>query len=244
MKAINEYDQQAIDFLEKTGVKFKAIFKKYDYHFTGDTEKRNIFEITLSNKNNSFSFNFGNSINDSCNTVVKNITEVVEEIDIYCGLASSSIKNVMGSVKFKLLKKDNFTLKVSHIEKLAGLMCANYNDSIKSYNQKKPSFSKYKGNDLRVHEAIAHINKKIAESLKETKEIFEESPDKNKPSAYSVLSCLTKYDVGTFEDFCGDFGYDTDSRSAEKIYDAVCEEFKNVQTIWSDSEIELLQEIQ
>jgi len=33
----------------------------------------------------------------------------------------------------------------------------------------------------------------------------------NEPTLYSVLACLQKYDVGTFEDFCNEFGYDTDN---------------------------------
>lgn len=64
------------------------------------------------------------------------------------------------------------------------------------------------------------------------------------PTEYDILTCLQKYDVGTFENFCDEFGYDTDSRKAEKTYQAVCEEYKNVCTIWSDTEIEQLQEIQ
>jgi hypothetical protein len=64
------------------------------------------------------------------------------------------------------------------------------------------------------------------------------------PTSYDVLACLQKYDVGNFEDFCAEFGYNTDSRKAEKTYNAVCEEFKNIQTLFTDSEIEELQEIQ
>ena len=67
---------------------------------------------------------------------------------------------------------------------------------------------------------------------------------KNKPTSYDVLSCLQKYDVGTFEDFCSEFGYDTDSRKAEKTYKAVCKEFANVQRFFTNDEIEQLQEIQ
>ena len=63
------------------------------------------------------------------------------------------------------------------------------------------------------------------------------------PTAYGVLACLQKYDVGTFENFCGDFGYDEDSRTAEKTYKAVVKEFDNVCKIWTDEEIEQLQEI-
>ena len=63
------------------------------------------------------------------------------------------------------------------------------------------------------------------------------------PTAYDVLSCLTKSDPGTFEDFCSTYGYDEDSRKAEKIYNAVLDEWKNVCALFTDGEIEQLQEI-
>ncbi len=63
------------------------------------------------------------------------------------------------------------------------------------------------------------------------------------PTAYDFLACLTKYEVGTFEDFCSNFGYDTDSKKAEIIYDAVCLEYSKVCAIFTDSEITELQEI-
>jgi hypothetical protein len=64
------------------------------------------------------------------------------------------------------------------------------------------------------------------------------------PSEYSILACLTKYDPGSFEDFCREFGYDLDSKSAERVYAGVKEEWLNVCRIWNDSEIEELCEIQ
>jgi len=63
------------------------------------------------------------------------------------------------------------------------------------------------------------------------------------PNAYDVLATITKYDPGTFSDFCGEFGYDTDSRKAEKIYFAVQEEYKNIHRLFSDVMAEL-EEIQ
>lgn len=63
-----------------------------------------------------------------------------------------------------------------------------------------------------------------------------------KPSIYDILACLQKYDYGTFENFCSEFGYDTDSRKAEKIYKSVCREFKAVDRLFCDV-IEELQEI-
>ena len=63
------------------------------------------------------------------------------------------------------------------------------------------------------------------------------------PTLYDVLTCLQKYDCGDFENFCSEFGYDTDSRKAERIYKDVCKEFKAVERLFSDI-IEELQEIQ
>lgn len=63
------------------------------------------------------------------------------------------------------------------------------------------------------------------------------------PDAYSILACLTTYDPGTFEDFCSEFGYDTDSKRAEKTYNAVVKEWVGVMALWADEEIEKLQEI-
>ena len=63
------------------------------------------------------------------------------------------------------------------------------------------------------------------------------------PTAYSVLACLTKYDIGTLENFCDEFGYDADSKKVDSIYDAVLNEWHNVAMLWNDEEIEALQEI-
>lgn len=63
------------------------------------------------------------------------------------------------------------------------------------------------------------------------------------PTMYDVLACMTKYDVGSFEDFCGEFGYDTDSRTAERIYGAVCKEYAAIERLFGDV-LDELQEIQ
>ena len=80
---------------------------------------------------------------------------------------------------------------------------------------------------------------------KQTRELyFKANPDYSEPNEYSVLACLAKCDPIDFENFCGEFGYDTDSKRAEKTYKAVRNEYQNVCMLWSDSEIEELQEIQ
>lgn len=64
------------------------------------------------------------------------------------------------------------------------------------------------------------------------------------PTEYDLLASLTKYDPGTLEDFCSEFGYDTDSKKAEKIYNAVKEEYLKVCALFNDAEMEELSEIQ
>lgn len=63
------------------------------------------------------------------------------------------------------------------------------------------------------------------------------------PTAYDILSCLNKYEPRTFEDFCGNFGCDTDSRKAERVYFAVQKEWDGIRRIWSEKEREQLAEI-
>lgn len=64
-----------------------------------------------------------------------------------------------------------------------------------------------------------------------------------KLSNYSILASLTKYDPGTFDNFCNDYGYDTDSRRAKKIYKAVKKEWDNVSRVFGDC-LDDLREIQ
>jgi len=63
------------------------------------------------------------------------------------------------------------------------------------------------------------------------------------PTPYDVLACLTKSEPGSFEDFCGDFGYDVDSRRAEKTYEAVKKEYDELCKLFNESEMQELAEI-
>lgn len=42
-----------------------------------------------------------------------------------------------------------------------------------------------------------------------------------RPNAYDILAAVEKSDPGTFDDFCSEFGYNTDSRAAVRTYFAV-----------------------
>lgn len=63
------------------------------------------------------------------------------------------------------------------------------------------------------------------------------------PSAYDILACLTKYDPGTFKNFCAEYGYDTDSIKAQKVYFAVQNEWDGVRKLFNPEQLEQLAEI-
>jgi hypothetical protein len=79
-------------------------------------------------------------------------------------------------------------------------------------------------------------------------EEVKKNPNFQIPTAYSVLCCLQKYDVGTLDDFISEFGYTFETSSQykamEKTYHAVVKEFNAVQALFNDAELEQLQEIQ
>lgn len=126
------YETQAMEFLIKTQTVFSAKYLGYMKHFKTDKENRDVYEIKLERNGKSFTFNFGQSINDST-------------------------------------KKSKNGVKVLV-----------------------------------------------------------------KPTAYDVLACLTKYDPETFDCFCANYGYDTDSRNALETYLAVQDEWSNVNRLFND----------
>lgn len=180
-----DYQEQVQNFLTNTKTEFKAEFLKYDIYFEGDKEKRDIYCITLTRGNRSYSFNFGQSLQNS-NYQIR-------------------------------LKNTHQVFRVFSREELLGQGCLSKEGKIlqRVFNFK---FFTLTNND------------EIMEPVK--------------PTAYDVLVCLQKYAPGTFADFCADCGYDTDSRTAERIYNAVLDEYKNVCALWNEDELIKLQEIQ
>lgn len=99
------------------------------------------------------------------------------------------------------------------------------------------------------HKASIDLTKYPAKTLWQERTNKERMPkvlkhtDRFKPTNYSILACLTKYDPDTFENFCSDFGYDSDSRTAEKTYNAVVLEYKNLCALFNEDEMNELSEI-
>lgn len=59
------YEKQAEDFMTKTGTTLKVKFQKYDKHFADDKGKRDIYRITLKRAGQSYTFSFGQSLENT-----------------------------------------------------------------------------------------------------------------------------------------------------------------------------------
>ena len=120
-----------------------------------------------------------------------------------------------------------------------GTMSFVFWDSIHNTEISMMTLEQYVEKKLRRRfEDMSYADKKKAEVQ------LQKLKDEAKPNAYSVLACLQKYDVGTFEDFCSEFGYDEDSRTAERVYIAVIKEYKDLTRIFTEEQMEELCEIQ
>ncbi len=68
-----------------------------------------------------------------------------------------------------------------------------------------------------------------------------------KPTPYDILSCLTKYPVGSMDDFMHEFGYEIkcvkDMTNFINTYNAVVEEYSNICRIFTPKQIKALREI-
>lgn len=56
-----DYEKQAIDFMEKTGTKIKIEYEKYDYHFYGDVKMRDVYKVIIKRKGKQMTIHFGQS---------------------------------------------------------------------------------------------------------------------------------------------------------------------------------------
>lgn len=69
-----------------------------------------------------------------------------------------------------------------------------------------------------------------------------DSDQNTPPTTYDVLASITKYKPESFEYWCYEFGYDTDSRKALKTYKAIVKEWESVNNMFNDV-LDELQEI-
>ncbi len=178
---VNEIHAQ--DFLNSTNTELSVKFLRNDKHFTDDKESRDIYNVQLKRGNRSYSFDFGQSLNNS-GFKVKLCTGKVRDIPISDNKRQEYLKNST-ALKWEIESKLKFSL--NNKEKII-----------------KPQL----------------------------------------PTAYDVLACVQKYNPGTFEDFCDEFGYDTDSKKADKTYNGVVQEYLQICGLFVENEMEELREIQ
>ena len=199
---MTNYEEQANEFLSKTGTEFSAKFLKHDKYFDDDKESRDIYEITLKRGEREYKFKFGQSINNSGLQLYHQNGErtrhkgfiLPDEMRIQFETATNN-KKMMGDILSIYTEKQMAKMKIDKW---------------------------FKDN----HFPLSGLTFKF-----------------ENPSAYEVLAALTKYMPDDFEDFCSNYGYDTDSRKAEKIYKDVVDEVKNLMILYNDKEMEMLQEI-
>ena len=256
-QVLSTYEQQAIDFLNLTGTTFAAEFKAFDLYFSDDKQPRNIFEITLQNTSHKYRFKFGSSIADSCKEVTRPKINGDGDINVYYGFKHNL--KVKGSVSFgHLIKTTIETLRaidkgeinadtlINEIELSKNFI--SYRNEVDEYNAKRPAYDRIigeKNTDVIEAKIRASISNKINQLKEETETVLLGQKDEIiVPSAYDVLACIEKYEVTYFEDFCSNYGYDTDSRKAYKTYKAVKREWENVKKLFSEDQLELLREIQ
>ena len=120
-----------------------------------------------------------------------------------------------------------------------GSMTFDFWDSIHNTEISKMTLNEYAAKRWNCRPECLKYNEKVIAS----KELKAKKADAQ-PTAYDILTCLTKYDPGTFENFCWEFGYDEDSRTAERIYFAVQKEYAQLTRIFTAEQMEELQEIQ
>lgn len=130
----------------------------------------------------------------------------------------------------------------------------NYEIEAKKFlTENKITFSvKYVGETIPMWDGKEHsefkcrfFNRKNKKSM--TVHFFQSIDSADKiPSCYDVLACLTKYDIGTIDDFVNEFGYEINSwqdvKRIDKTYKACKREYKSILRVFSDC-LEDLQEI-
>ena len=105
---LSEYEITALKFLQDTGTTLITKFSRFGKHFIGDTNDRNVFEVTLKNSKHEYTFDFGSSIKDSQKLVeICEWDELKDDdlVEVYAGI-SHTTKSISGSVKFKYKKSD------------------------------------------------------------------------------------------------------------------------------------------
>ncbi len=97
-----DYEKQASDLATKLGLELIINKVEHRKHFLDDTDSRDVYNVTLKREDKSYTFDFGQSISKSCNTVKVKQIALVNQIEVFAGF---KMREVHGSIKFTLYKK-------------------------------------------------------------------------------------------------------------------------------------------
>lgn len=167
------------------------------------------------------------------NEYVKQATEFLQKAH-----AEMKIEYVGLAINKEWKEKEKRCLYEITLTSPRGSMTFNFWDSIRNTEIKTMTLEAYAEKRHRV----AFSSLAQAKKMQANKELAAKKKAAV-PSVYDVLACLTKCDPGTFENFCSDFGYDEDSRAAERIYFAVQKEYTQLTKLFTPEQMEELAEI-
>ena len=165
----------------------------------------------------------------------------------YAKQANEFLKKANATIKIEFVglainkewkEKDKRNLYEITLTTPGGSMVFDFWDSIRNTEIKEMTIETYAEKSYkRRFDCLSYSEKvKAQKELKEKKAAAQ-------PTAYDILACITKYDPGTFAEFCSEFGYDEDSRTAERIYFAVQKEYSQLARIFTPEQLEEMQEI-
>lgn len=231
----SQYDDAANLAAKELNVNLQIVSSKIGKMEWDKDNERRIFKLFLTRDGKCFSFQYGQSIKDSCSEKIVFEKDTKDTINIYVGI-SSQLGKISGSIKFDIFAP--FKISDIDIEKYGKELKTNYDNDVIRYNKNLSKFNHIGFIDLGAcHNCILNA---IRRETEKTTTIYIPNNIIINPTFYDVFTCLTKYDVGTFDNFCDNFGYDNDSITALKTYKQVVKEYKQLSKLFTSDELELL----
>lgn len=244
----SQYTEAADYVAQELGVKLIFHGTRFEsMKWDKDGQKRYIIDCELKRDKKSYKFEFGTSTANSC--VEESEWDALgddNKIDIFAGRGTADYK-ITGSVKFSISKVDIASIDDEFIKEKANIMIQNYKKSVAEFKASRQPIG-YRNMSLSESEAILAVNKAIVKEVDKLKRNKVTSktkalPQATMPTMYDILACMTWYDPETFEDFCANYGYDEDSRSAEKTYRGVKKEYNALKNMFNEEEMEAISRI-
>lgn len=134
--------------------------------------------------------------------------------------------------------KDKRTIYSVHLENTRGSMDFTFWGSILEAELRKMSMDDYCKIYMRSHYQDLSYAEKSKANRAYHRKLKEYEVD-----IYEVIAALQKYEVGSFSNFCDEYGYDEDSRRAERIYLACTDEYYKLKKMFTEEEMEMLREV-